>query len=123
MKNNKIKLYAKALVAASLKPGVDVEKIKNNFLKLLQKNGDMSRAKEILAQAEDLFIKKTGRRKVVLETARRMKAKQREVLESALQKGDIIEEKINKELLAGVKIIINDEQLDMSMQSKLQKLF
>lgn len=120
---NKAKIYAEALAGAVLKPGADAEKIKSNFLKLLEKNGDMGKAKQILGLAEDLFIKKTGRRKVVLESARKIKAKQKELIDQVLHKGDVVEEKISPELLAGIKIIVNDEQLDMSMASKLQKLF
>lgn len=124
----KAKKYAEALAdIATTKPagegGLSAEQIARNFLKLLEKDGQMHKAKEILALAENLFIKKTGRRKVVLETARKMKPKQKELIESIAQKGDIIEEKIKPELLAGIKIIINDEQLDLSMQRKINNLF
>lgn len=119
----KAKKYAEALAGAITKPGADADKISKNFLKLLEKNGDMKKAKEILALAESLFIKKTGRRKVVVETARKMKAKQKDLVESLAHKGDIVEEKINPDLLAGIKIIINDEQLDLSMQRKINNLF
>lgn len=128
---NKIKLYAEALAEFMIE-GMDQKKIEK-FLAFLDKNGDMGKAKQILALAESLFIKKTGRRKVILETARKIKPKQKEELIGVLsrgagsrmagQKGDIAEEKINPDLLAGIKIIINDEQLDLSMQNKLNKLF
>ena len=122
-KNNRTKLYARALVEAIIKQGADENKIKENFLRLLERNGQMKKAREIVALAEDLFIKKTGRRKVVLETARKIKPKQKELLGAVLQKGDVVKEKINPELLAGIKIIINDEQLDLSMQKKLNNIF
>jgi len=119
----KAKQYAEALAGAILKTGADGDKIKNNFLKLLKKNGDIKKAKEIVALAESLFIKKTGRRKVVVETARKIKTKQKELLQNVMQRGDIVEEKINPELLAGIKIIINGEQLDLSMLKKIQNIF
>jgi len=115
---NKIKIYAKALAEYMAKGMTEKEIAK--FLDFLAKNGDMRKAKEILALAENLYIKKTGKRKVILETARKADLKN---LKSILKKGDIIEEKINSELLAGIKIIINDEQLDLSMQKKLNNLF
>ena len=38
--------------------------------------------------------------------------------------GVVVKEKINPELIAGVKIIINNsKQFDASMKSKLQKIF
>lgn len=119
----KSKQYAKRLSEVMVKPGVDAKKISDNFLKLLQKNGDMKKAKEIVFLAENLFIKKTGRRKVILETARRIHPKQKELVMSVASKGDIVEEKISPELLAGIKIIINSKQLDLSMQRKINNLF
>ena len=86
-------------------------------------NGDLNKLKEIVALAEDLFIKKTGRRKIIVETARKTKTKQRELIDSIAQKGDIVNERINPEIIAGIKITINDEQLDLSMQKKIQNLF
>jgi F0F1-type ATP synthase delta subunit len=125
MKQNKTKLYAKALADLMMekKTSEQEQKIVDNFLKLLEKNRDTGKIKEIIALAEDLFIKKSGRRKVFVETARKIKANPKELLNSILQKGDIVNEKINKDLIAGVKIIINDEQLDLSMQKKLQNIF
>ncbi|MEK7562186.1 MAG: F0F1 ATP synthase subunit delta [Patescibacteria group bacterium] len=124
MNQNKIKLYARALVEAVLKPEADESKIKDNFIKFLQKNGDMSKAGQIVSLAKKIFIKKTGRRQLTIESARKIKAKQKELVESILRKGDIVDEKINKDLLAGIKIIIDGEkQFDASMQKKLQNIF
>jgi F0F1-type ATP synthase delta subunit len=122
----KPKEYAKALVELLLVKGVDdrEKEIANNFIKFLKKNGDESKADKIILYAKDLFIKKTGRRKVILETARKMKPKQKESISSLIHKGDIVEEKTNKDLIAGIKIIINNEkQLDASMLKKLQNIF
>lgn len=120
----KPKLYAEALAGALLKKDIDGNKIADNFLRLLEKNGDMQKASQIVLLAKKLFIKKTGRRQLTIESARKIKAKQKELVDSILQKGDIIEEKINKDLLAGIKIIINGEkQFDASMQKKLNNIF
>ncbi|KKQ23238.1 MAG: hypothetical protein US35_C0006G0005 [Parcubacteria group bacterium GW2011_GWA2_37_10] len=120
----KAKLYAKALSSAILEEDADENKILDNFLKFLEKNGDMGKAFQIVFLAKKLFIKKTGRRQLTIESARKIKAKQKELVNSILQKGDIVEEKINKDLLAGIKIIINGEkQFDASLKSKLQKIF
>ena len=97
------------------------QKIVENFLKLLEKNGDMKKAKDIVALAENLFIKKTGRRRIILESARKVDKK--EILKSFERQGDIVQEKIDKNLIAGIKITINDRQLDYSMRKKIQELF
>ena len=72
---------------------------------------------------ENIFIEKTGRRRLTIESARRIKQKQKELVDSILQKGDIVVERINKDLLAGIKIIINEsKQFDGSMRKKLQNI-
>lgn len=119
----KPKIYAKALVDLIVENKNKTTNIVERFLRLLEKNGDIRKAKEILVFAEDLFIKKTGRRKIITETARKITPRQKELLKSVERQGDIVSERINKDLIAGIKIIVNDNQLDMSMQKKLQNIF
>lgn len=116
----KSKIYAQALVD-SLSDKVNQKKITDNFLKLLEKNGDMKKAREIILQAEQLFLKKTGNKKVVLEVARKVNTK--DFTKNFIKKGDLVKEKINAKLIAGVKILINNErQLDNSLLGKLNKI-
>jgi len=125
-KQNKAKLYAKALaevVSKKMSPAEE-KKITDNFLKILIKTEQEGKAEDILNLAEDLILQKQGKRKITFETARKITANQKKLLESFTNKGDIVKEKINPELIAGIKIIINDsQQFDTSMQSKLSKLF
>ena len=130
MKANKTKLYAKALAQVLEKParhnaaasGVE-DKIVKNFVKLLVGAGLERKSKEILDLAENLLLAKQGKRKITLQTARKMTAGQRKMTDSFVNKGDVVKEKINPELIAGIKIIINDsEQFDGSLQSKLRKI-
>jgi len=123
MKSNKTKLYAKALAEIILRSSASDQKVIDNFVKLLVKAGLEHKAKEILALAEDFVLAKKGHRKIIFETARKVLPNQKKLLEGVARKGDVIQEKINQELIAGIKIIINDsEQFDASMQSKLQKI-
>ena len=125
MKQNKTKLYAKALAEIlSQKGGVsDEKKIVNNFVKLLVGAGCERKSKEILEFAGDLLLAKHGKSKITFETARKITASQKKLLDSFVNKGDVVKEKINQELIAGVKIIINDSrQFDASMQSKLNNI-
>ena len=63
---------------------------------------------------------KSGNKKIVLEMARQNKV----ILKSVIKKNDVVEEKINPELIAGIKIIIdNERQLDFSLKNKLDKIF
>lgn len=122
----KSKDYAKALVGLILKETTltQEKKLSDNFLNLLKKNRDSSKAKEIINLAELLFFKKTGKKKIILEIARKMDSEQKNLFKYLVKKGDIIQEKINKELIAGIKIIVNDEkQIDFSMLKKIQNIF
>ena len=130
MKKNNIKNYAKALAdIASPKPkgeggsGSTDKKVKN-FLALVKKNGLERKLKEIVEMAENIILAKKGNNKITLLTARKITASQKKLLQNVAKDGDRITEKINPEIIAGVKIIINDsKQFDASMQKKLQNIF
>ena len=138
-KLNNTKLYAKALAEliwerpaftkastfakATADKSAGEEKIVNNFVKFLVNKGYEGKSKEILDLAENLLLAKQGKRKITFETARNITSNQKKMIDSFVNKGDIVKEKINPELIAGIKIIINDsKQFDASMQLKLQKI-
>jgi F0F1-type ATP synthase delta subunit len=127
-------LYSKALAeviaaakpVAATKPAHEVRQtlIAKNFLALVRKNGDEAHLRRILEEAGKLVCAKEGTQKVILETARTLGRAQKESLQSFVKKGDVIEEKINPELVAGVRIIVDDEmQFDGSLRGKLDRLF
>ena len=123
MKRNNVKIYAKALAEIVSKKGVDEKKVIANFVKLLISTGLEKKSKEILDLAEDFVLQNQGKRKITFQTARKMTAGQKKLVESFVKDGDIVKEKINPELIAGIKIIINDSrQFDASMSSKLNNI-
>jgi len=123
MKRNKVKIYAKALAEVLSKKGIDEKKVVNNFVKLLISAGYERKSKEILSLTENLLLAKQGRRKITFETAREMTVSQKKILEDFVKKDDVVKGKINSEIIAGIKIIINDsQQFDASMQNKLQNI-
>ena len=116
----KSKIYAKAL-ADLISESKDKHMVEN-FLSLLKKNRDFKRAKEIIVLAENELLKKTGNRRIILETARETETK--DILKKNIKKGDILEEKINPDLVAGLKVTINGErQIDFSLKNKLDNIF
>jgi F0F1-type ATP synthase delta subunit len=130
-KQAKIKLYAKALSEVIAEKGADDpsassgrdKKIVNNFVKLLVQAGFEKKSKEILDLAESFLLAKQGKSRIIFETARNTTPSQKKILDGFVKKGDVVKEKINPELIAGIKIIINgSKQFDASMQSKLQKI-
>ena len=122
-KNHKVKLYAKALSEVLLDKKSARSDLTQNFLRLLAKEGLQKKANEILGLAEDFILAKQGGRKIVFEVARKLGAGHRALLKEFVKEKDIVKEKINHELIAGVKIIINNEkQFDNSLKNKLQNI-
>ncbi len=125
-------LYAKALVEvlADVRTkrggGDDAAEdamIADNFVALVRRNGDEGRLGKILEEASRLARGIGGLRRVVLESARPFTASQRKRTDALLTEGDIVVEKVDPTLIAGVRITVNDEmQLDGSLRTKLARL-
>ncbi|MGA2418118.1 MAG: F0F1 ATP synthase subunit delta [Candidatus Staskawiczbacteria bacterium] len=126
---NKTKLYATALAEILSGPAFakasagEEKKIIDNFVKILVSAGLEKKSKEILDLAEKYLLAKQGKNKITFEIARRITAENRALLKQFVKEGDVVKEKVNHELIAGVKIIINNEkQFDNSMLSKLNNI-
>lgn len=115
--------YAQALVAVIEDKAVKDDVIEKNFLALVRKNGDEGHLPQILEEASRLARGKSGIRKVTVESARELSPSQKATLKQFIQLHDEVEERIDKELIAGIKITVNDEtQFDGSLKSKLNKV-
>jgi len=116
--------YATAFIEVVMNaPKTREEQIIKNFLKIVQKNGDLGKIGKIAELAEKLLLQKTGRNKWVVELARAQKSDLRKIFENIIGADDIFEQKINPELIAGIKITKNDErQFDGSLKRKINKM-
>lgn len=119
-------IYAKALseVWLGAKTKDTRARIVKNFLAIVRKNGDLGILKKIAAATEKKLREKTGARKVTIETARPLTRDLREEVRRRFKDSDTMEEKITPELVAGMRITLNDElELDGSFKRKLIRLF
>lgn len=120
------KSYAKALAEVALKdlsPTASKHAMEN-FLAVVKKNGDGAILAKIIAHAEALYMKKGDRRSVVVESARPLSKSAHADVMKHLEKKDVVEEKVNPALIAGVRITVNGErELDMSFATKVNQLF
>jgi len=118
--------YAKALAAAVMeaKPE-DGARIIRNFTGLLRKSGDETHAVKIINEASRMLLLQRGGREVVFETARPMaKAHHEKALREFTKAHDSVTLRVNPDLVAGVRIVVNGEQeFDGSLRGKLDKLF
>jgi F0F1-type ATP synthase delta subunit len=118
-------LYARALAAVLAKkpPPEKRKKILRNFLELLRKNNDERLLKKIVPEAERLILEQQGGRKIVLESARPLKRRHKELLRKILRRSDAVEEKVSPGLVAGLKITVNGEtQFDGTLAGKLKRM-
>jgi F0F1-type ATP synthase delta subunit len=117
-------IYAKALAAIAIDPKANSGEVTKNFMALLRKNGDESHARKIVEETARIFRRTSGLRKVTIESARPLSKKQKNALAGILKKDDDVEERVNPDLIAGIRIIMNDEmQFDGSMKKKLDAIF
>jgi F0F1-type ATP synthase delta subunit len=117
--------YARAFaeLADSAKAKDAEETLVNNFLRAVEKNGDAGQLKKIFEAAEEAVRKNHGLRKVTIETARPLPGAKKSLGEF-LKPSDVIEEKTDPSLVAGMKVTINDEmQFDGTLSRKLKNLF
>ena len=120
------KLYARALAELVHKGLGEKEKtaLVKNFLATIERNGDTANLKNIVEETDRLLREKQGIRKVTIETARPHTFDAHKLFGKFLEKSDVIEMKVKSDLVAGVRITVNDEQeFDMTLKRKLTKLF
>lgn len=118
--------YGKAFVEAVWDKGEKgIDAVVSNFISLIRKNGDWSKKDEIVGACETALRKKTGRSSLVIESARPLNEKQKEAILAKFRGGLYdFEEKINPDLLAGVRLVRDEErQFDASLQKKLKQIF
>lgn len=116
--------YAKALDRALAEPQSDGSAIGKHFLALVERNGDGPRLRKILDEASRLARGKKGVRQVRIDSARPLDAAGEAHVKKFLQPGDVVGYAVDPDLVAGVRIIVNDEmQFDGSLKAKLDQLF
>jgi F0F1-type ATP synthase delta subunit len=119
-------IYAKALVEvlATFKGSkAEEDTLAKNFLALVKKNGDEGHLKKILEEASRFARGKSGLRKVTIASARDLSSSQAKAMNQFIKAGDVVEARIDPDLIAGIKITVNDEmQFDGSLKSKLNKV-
>lgn len=116
-------LYAEALAEVIGKEPAE-KSVRANLLALLRKNGDMGQLPRILTETERLLMRRSGRRRVTIETARPPTPASRTAIKKLLRPDDLVEERIAPGLVAGVRMTVDDElQWDGSLARKIRTIF
>ncbi len=116
--NNYVGAFTEALKVTSQ------DKAKEGLVKLLSKTGDIRHSGKILSAIQKKLVHDKGGKWVSIETARELSTANVTSLKHKFSEKDHVEIQINPELVAGVRVTINgEEELNNSLQSKLNKLF
>lgn len=117
--------YAKAFMSVVARaPTTKRAEFTKRFLRSVQKNGDLSRIRQILNAIERHFVAERGGAWVRLEFARPQPECAVAALRERFGARDHVEVAVRPELVAGVRITQNgDTELDYSLARKLKKLF
>ena len=98
------------------------DEVISNLFKLLKKSGDIRHSKKIIEAVHKKLVNSEGGKWITIETARNSAST--DELRNKFSEKDYVELKINPELVAGVRITLNEEQeLNNSMNKKLKRMF
>lgn len=117
--------YAQALHAAlKNEPASKQKEIMRRFVVLLGRHRMSAKSGLIVSAYEKIVLRESGMRKVKIESAAPITEHLKKEISGILGKKILIEEKMNPELLAGIKILVDNELLiDASAKRQLEKLF
>ena len=116
--------YARAFVLAVREKTVAPDDAVRRFVAIVTRNGDRSSLRKITSEAERIALQEQGGRKVVIESARPLGRKALEEFKKEFGAPDVVEEELNPELIAGVRLTIGGEwMIDATLAGKLKKLF
>ncbi len=97
------------------------------IIKFLSKRRLLSKTPDILSRLSKIINQEEGRIVAKVSSPEKLDSKMRTHLEQALKKRYsakevILAETLNKELLGGIKIEVNDEVIDLSIKNRIGKL-
>jgi F0F1-type ATP synthase delta subunit len=118
--------YARALaqLARQAVTETDQHAVTENFTAVLERNGDRAKTPKILNETEAILRREDGLDLYEVETARALKTPVGDVIKNIARPRDVVVERIDQSLIAGVRITRNGaEQLDATLASRLRDLF
>jgi F-type H+-transporting ATPase subunit delta len=117
--------YAQALhdAVSQARPD-DLDKVMDNFVKILAQNGDVQRYDEIEGEYKRLEMKAKGIREAEVTFAREIKMNKAilDDLNSAVDGKAEFKSKIDEGIVGGVIIKVDDTLIDASVKGQLSKL-
>jgi len=122
-RKNSIKQYAKALYEATKNaPKHDLSVILNNFLSLLQRDNKLKKVEYIIDEFVRYSKKAEGISEIEIESARKLDTATVEKIKKAFGGKSEVSETINKDLIGGLRIRMDDLIFDASIKKQISRL-
>ena len=120
-----VKQYAIALLQAFEASPEEKEKaVVKHFFRLLRKKGDLRRLTRILEELRRVYFKRENIRHVYVESFGGLSDGVKKEIERALGKKVYFEELVQPNILAGIRLIVDDEILiDATGRTQIERLF
>lgn len=121
----RITQYAEALHAALKNaPASKQKEVMRRFAVLLTRHRMSGKSDLVVAAYEKIVLRESGMRKVRIESAAPVSERLKKEIGGILGKKLVVEEETHPELLAGIKILVDNELLiDASAKRQLEKIF
>lgn len=124
----KSKQYAQALFELTKgKSESEIDVLVFKFVKNLKMNGDLKKSNEILKIFVDIYNRENGIVEANIKSARKLDNDQLQQIENFIfnkysAKKVILIEEVNKNLLGGIYLKVDDEVTDFSLNGQLKKM-
>ncbi len=113
--------YADAFLSLIEEHPEKKSEIVKGFARTLQASGDAENVDKIIACVEEKMARKEGRAKIKIYSARILPDALVQKIKNAFGKDALVSHVIAPEIIAGVKIVVNDEiMIDATLKKKLE---
>jgi len=121
----RLRIYRDALLAALADAPEDrKKKIAERFGELLVREKALAKSGEIMKMIREKHLERLGRKEVLIESASPLGASHRRAIKDSFAEHTLFLEAVNPDLIAGVRITINDRIcVDATAKKMLDEIF
>ncbi len=116
-------IYADAFLSLMETHPEEKNKIMAGLIRTLNVSGDIGNAEKVIASIEEKIARKEGRVKIKVYAARILHESLLDKIKNAFGNEALVHQVIDPEIIAGVKLVVNDEiMIDATLKKKLERI-
>lgn len=116
-------IYADAFLSLMETHPEEKNKIMAGLVRALNVSGDIGNAEKVIASIEEKIARKEGRVKIKVYAARILHESLLDKIKNAFGNEALVHQVIDPEIIAGVKLVVNDEiMIDATLKKKLERI-